>query len=522
MNFSTRGCIPCLFLLIALVCATPAAGRAEEDPIAPRVATLKDKTKTGDERARAATELGGLGPAAAAAIPALIDLMDDDSDRYLRNKVIEALGKIGATAVPALTDAFRRGDKERKRAAAQALGLVGAGAAPAVPCLVESVAPDKPATIRLAVVRALGSIPDDRSVKALADEVLNDPNFAVRHAAVLSLGWLGPQAEDALEPLLDLLHVVNELNRQKKPLPEVSTEKSPETLPSKGELKSGILRAVAAIGTKKVSRIAKLLEDPDPIPRDDALSILAEMGEKAVPAVPAMAACLKDADADMRSHAASALGYLGRHAKSAVPALEKCFRDPSADVRIDAAGACLRIDPKHPAAMATLSQSLKDPDWNIRFNAMLVIHGSRVKSEQAVKAVSESCADGDVHVRIAAVRCLGSMVASQPLALRALEASLKDESAEVRVDAVRAVANARDLSRVIPALVRSLEDSDAGVRCSAASALGDLERAAASAIPALKKHLNDEDKSVRKEVADALEQIKDDLKSSEKDKGKKK
>jgi len=215
MNLSTRCCPPCLLPLIALLCVLPASASAEEDPIAPRIAVLKDKTKTIEERTRAATELGGFGPAALAAVPVLVDLQDEH-DPELRNEVVGALRKIGPAAVASLTDAFRGGNERRKIASARALASIGAEARPAVPCLAAALAPDQPATVRLAVVRALGSIPDDRSVKALADEVLNDPDFAVRRKAVAALSWLGPKAEAALDPLLDLLRVVNELTKQRR------------------------------------------------------------------------------------------------------------------------------------------------------------------------------------------------------------------------------------------------------------------------------------------------------------------
>jgi HEAT repeat protein len=501
------------------LCVLPASASAEEDPIAPRIAVLKDKTKTSEERARAATELGGFGQAAVAAVPVLVDLLDEH-DPELRDKVVGAIRTIGPAAVASLTDAFRGGNERRKIASARALALIGAEARPAVPCLAAGLAPDQPTTVRLAVVRALGSIPDDRSVKALADEVLNDPDFAVRRNAVVALSCLGPKAEAALDPLLDLLRVVNELAKQKKPLPEVSKESSPEPPPSRFDLKVTILAAVTAIGTNKVSRIAKLLEDPEPVLRGDALDVLAHMGEKAAPAVPAMAACLKDPDADMRSSAASALGALRCHGKAAVPALEKCFRDTSAEVRVTAAGACLRIDPKHSTAMTVLLQGLKDPDWSIRVEAVQQVHLSRVMSEQVVKAVSASCADKNAEVRLAAVECLGKMVASLPLALPAIEAALEDKSAAVRGAAVVAVANAGDVSRVLPALIRALEDPDGGVRYLAACMLGGQGPATASAIPALTKHLKDEEKCVREAAGRALERIREDLKSLEKDKGK--
>jgi HEAT repeat protein len=515
MSVFSRCRTQCLLLLVALVSLPPVSVSAHEDLITRRVAVLKDRTKTSKERRLAASELGALGEGAAAAIPVFIDLLEED-DRELRQDVCEALGKIGVSAVPALSDAFRSGNERRKAAAARALASIGAGAKPAVPCLVAGLGTSTPVAVRLQVVRALGSIPDTRAVKALGDEVLNEPDFAVRHAAVLSLRWLGQQAEGGLEPLLNLLRVLNELIKQKKPLPELSTEQSPETPPSVLGLKLTVLGAMTAIGTKRISWIAKLLQDPDPVMRVDALCVLADMGEKGSPAVPAMMDCLKHADAEMRTEAARALGHLGRHAKTAVPALEKCFHDTSNDFRINAAGACLRIDPKHPTAMATLLQGLKDSDWSLRAYTLHEVRALHVRSDQVLNAVAAACSDKNADVREEGVSCLGDMVASMPLALPVIEAALKDPCTAVRMTAATSLPNSKNLARVVPALVRALEDISPGVRHAAATSLGKLGKGGASAIPALMKCSDDQDESVRKAAASALEDIKNDSRDSEK------
>jgi HEAT repeat protein len=78
--------------------------------------------------------VGGLGPAAAPAVPALIALLRAD-DPELRQEAVRALGRIGpgaAPAVPALIELLEGPDD---RLAAEALGQIGPAAAAAGPAL---------------------------------------------------------------------------------------------------------------------------------------------------------------------------------------------------------------------------------------------------------------------------------------------------------------------------------------------------------------------------------------------------
>src|SRR5208282_4236966 len=97
-----------------------------------------------------------------------------------------SLGKIGRVAVPALTNAFRRGNERVRIGAVRALEAIGANAKPAAAVLVEALAPNSSAALRWEVVRALGAIPDPGAVNALADEVVSDPDYRIRGAAACS------------------------------------------------------------------------------------------------------------------------------------------------------------------------------------------------------------------------------------------------------------------------------------------------------------------------------------------------
>src|SRR5262245_13179691 len=81
----------------------------------------------------------------------------------------DALGRIGAAAVPALVDALRSGDPAMREKALEVLGRIGPDAEAAVPDLVQ---------------------------------LLDDPDPAVRKSATRTLGRIGPAAEGAVPALM--------------------------------------------------------------------------------------------------------------------------------------------------------------------------------------------------------------------------------------------------------------------------------------------------------------------------------
>jgi HEAT repeat protein len=89
-----------------------------------------------------------------------------------------------------------------QEAAADALGRIGA---PAVPALIETLAnPD--ATLRLKAVEVLARMgPEAQEAVPRLVELLNDSDPAVRKAATRALGQIGPLAHDAVPALMQRL-----------------------------------------------------------------------------------------------------------------------------------------------------------------------------------------------------------------------------------------------------------------------------------------------------------------------------
>jgi HEAT repeat protein len=150
-------------------------------------------------RAEAAEALGRIGPAARAAVPALIDALKDPEEperhrdpepsdrpapverapaRTVRDRAAEALGKIGPAAkdaVPALSRALNDPDKAVGTRAAEALGRIGPAAKAAVPALLTAFKDDKRRAVGDRAAEALGRMgPAAKTAVPVLSRALND------------------------------------------------------------------------------------------------------------------------------------------------------------------------------------------------------------------------------------------------------------------------------------------------------------------------------------------------------------
>jgi HEAT repeat protein len=197
------------------------------------------------------------------------DLIKDLKDERVevRRLAVEALVRIGESAVPALGEALKDQGEWVRVGAAEALGRIGPEAKSAVPALVE----------------------------ALKDQIVG-----VRRRAAEALGIIGSEAKSAVPALVEALKGQD------------------------AEVREGAAEALGRIGPEAKSAVPALgeaLKDQDKWVRLRAAEALGIIGPAAKSAVPALVEALKDQDVWVRQEAAWALGIIGPAAKSAVPAL---------------------------------------------------------------------------------------------------------------------------------------------------------------------------------------------------------
>lgn len=235
------------------------------------IEALQDEDNT--VRANAANALGMIGPEAKDAVPHLIELLKDEN-YYVQDNVIhaleqidpetgvifaliktmegktpienmtavQALGRIGPKAVPALIEAMQDEDSSMRESAiyalwwmqpqtdpeatevvlalikalgdensdvrvraADALGQIGPKASAAVPALIEALK-DEDSSVRKSAAEALGKIGSETSVAVPAlIKALKDEDSSVGSAAAYSLQQIGPEASESVPALIEAL-----------------------------------------------------------------------------------------------------------------------------------------------------------------------------------------------------------------------------------------------------------------------------------------------------------------------------
>jgi hypothetical protein len=159
------------------------------------------------KREETCRELGELGTNAAAAVPALVDLLKNDKLNTVRYNAAAALGKIGQAArkaVPNLIVALQFDTDGVDREAAKALGLIGDPAA--VLTLGEAVKTSKETEVRLAAVISLGQLKVQASdLLPRLLPALKDKDQRVQAKAIEALSTLGKDARTAVPLLIPLL-----------------------------------------------------------------------------------------------------------------------------------------------------------------------------------------------------------------------------------------------------------------------------------------------------------------------------
>ena len=266
--------------------------------------------------------------------------------------------------------------------------------------------------------------------------MLHDADPKNQVLAADAVGHMGPDAEELVPDLVQLLTVSNETVR------------------------SHAGKALADLGVVAVPSLILALKQPEPAVRVAAADTLGNIGPAAKEAIPDLATMLGDEDHEVSRHAASALGHIG---PAAVPELIEVARWRS----------------RYTTDMAsTAFASLKADDATVRGLVQLM---GNVKEDPAVRAF--------------AAKALGYMPEKaqqvQPEIIRAMG----DENNDVRTAARWALGQIGP--KAIPALREALKHSNPRIRSGAAFALGSMGPAAEEAVPDLVRVMKDDDRTVR-------------------------
>lgn len=126
--------------------------------IIPTVVEIIQNDSSDLNRGTAVTLLCGIKEKAGPAVPALIKALDDEKSRQYVAHSIHQIGEPAKAAIPRFSELLKSEDRAARADAAKGLGGFGPLAAEAVPALIEALKTDKNDMVRREAANALGKI----------------------------------------------------------------------------------------------------------------------------------------------------------------------------------------------------------------------------------------------------------------------------------------------------------------------------------------------------------------------------
>lgn len=357
--------------------------------------------QSGDVRTTALIMLGELGPAARAAIPALLRCLKQ-GDPNLRHTALVSLARVGA------------GDPRCRAALLHGLQ-------------------DPHDDIRVSAAMFLENNPplDPQDVPKLV-ACLEDRDARVRGPAARMLGTIGPPAQAALGALL------RRAENDEDTLIRAHAAYSAWLIdPARLPVTLGVLETGARSGDSR------------------SCFLLGRLGPAAAPAVPALVGILNDPTSPVLMEAGAALGNIGPQARAALPALKGlCQAAEDPHLRLHWAVQIVKIDSSETNFWPLLRETLHgENDWDriLAAHTLWTLHQPAPDLIPGLVTLIEN-RDGDrpLFARLAAVDLLGEMGGQAAGALPVLRAATtNDPNPDIRVRAqaaVRSVEDSRGLS----------------------------------------------------------------------------
>jgi HEAT repeat protein len=410
-----------------------------------------------------------------------------DQDPAAAVAAIDALDKIEPApkaAVPALIQALGREDEAVRWHAARTLGDIGADAEEAVPALTKAL--------------------DDSSVK-------------VQAYAAHALGSIGKSAEPAVEKLIERAFDKDPLVRRAslrglrliKAPPEKTRPLFLKMLES-GDLAAVLptLQSIAEVGDDAIGPMRDVLKDEKLCYW--ACLVLAEMGEKAAPAVPELTEVLSHQDPDVRMRALLTLGTIGKGAAPAIPAIAKLLDSDSFEaVQFSAAFALGAINQKDEVATRALVAAARSGKPLLKAVSLWTLAHQNPENlavvGYAAKTLAEGLASEDAELRTMAAKMLGDFGSHPEIVGPALAAALQDSDPRVIGHALDALAALGP--KILPKVTDAIKNPKR--RHFAAGLIYRLGPQAAPAVPAIIEALretaaNEDDLLFRRQAQVAL------------------
>jgi HEAT repeat protein len=301
-------------------------------------------------------------------------------DKVVRFTAAEFLGRYGGRAVPAFIEALKDEDARVRADAASGLAqLFAVGHFPraepedakaVVPVLGEMLLKDKAAEVRQTAGNALWRI-GTPAVPALLP-ALKSEHAAVRKLALGALGRMTPPVRKAVPAMAELLKdedesVAWQAGQVLGEMGDAAGEALPALLEaSKADTGAGraardALKRVRKAPQSSVPALVKLLKDPEPSVRLQAVQVLCDLEEGDKECLATLVGLVRRREASIRFGAATLLSKYGSAAREAVPALIEVVRNETDfQTRLAAVNALGCIGPDAKAAVGALKAALPE------------------------------------------------------------------------------------------------------------------------------------------------------------------
>ncbi len=385
--------------------------------------------------------LRDIGPAAAAAVPRLAEILDDPEEPFesVKSQAAMALTWIGTADAKAAVEAYYA-------------GLTTAFA--------EAASDEQ-------VVRSVS-----QSAFLIRQELRSRaPSDGVIGASVDQLRSLAQKASSARPTLL---RAYNDPR-----LSQGLREDIAAALQATGvsDVPAAAAQAVAQSSIPDIS--AEVIEETrseDAFVRSLAIGELGRMGVSE-PAVDALIAALREGR--NAGDAARVLGDFGGPAERALPELARYFDDEESGANaIQAAG---KIGVKDPETIARLRRVLATPGHRHRGMAASAL--GKLRASEALPELLQALAEGGRYERILSANALGELGSAAAPAVAGLAASLQDGDLELRRAAVGALSRIGQAAEpAVPAIADQLDSGDQRLKAlarKALAAIGGIETEAA-------------------------------------------
>ena len=520
---STVTVLPLLYAIVASLLIDPGSAQAAETPVSS--SSVEELCTANSVNLYLNDEEGILNPdrlnqvlaCGEASVPDLLTALQFERDRYLAIYALGRLGKLGNSAVFALTLII--GDKTEANSirsiAAFTLGQIGSAAEVVEPALVAVLRDDSSSdSLRTNTVFALGQVGARQAstIALLIDILRSGEAELLRSNAAFALGQIGTEDQGVVSALIEILlsdrsdrvrsNVAYALRQINPTDPAVIEELIQAMQSTQGSIQGAIFYSLGSTRTNHpivLEALEESLEDDDPLLRTRAARLLGQL-ELGTATTEALLNMLHHPDAAVRGIAAEELKQAASGDHIVLAALIETVENSNecTNVRILAADSLGHIGRGNSEALAALMAIVEDSSAS-----------PNSADCRAIDALSsEQTSDEHQNLRLVAAFILGRMdLAAQSIIVPLVQQFEVEPNEDLRIIIAEALGKSGSFLAVEP-LRLALVDDNPLLRATAAEALGKLSATDAESVQTLISLLNtDPDRLVQYSIAIALETI---------------